>query len=215
MTRPTTPLPPRTAICVALVASLAMLAGCASVLRTRTYPALENAPAKVERVAVAPFEALDTRSDPPSPSDAQIVAHQVAEALQAQGFSVISPEDVARAIGEQQDGVAASPPRVAKLVAAQFGAQALVTGRVDRFRGRSGGQLGSTSPASVGFEITLRAAPSGEPLWTALFDETQQALSSNVLNAGRYPGGGTRWLTAEELVRWGAGEMAREMPAGR
>lgn len=199
---------------LALALSIALASGCASTIRARSHAALENTPARIERVAVAPFEALSTRSDAPSDADARLVAHQIAEALQARGLDVISPGDVARALGEAADATVPSSAELARLVAAQFGANALVTGRVDRFRGRSGGQLGSTSPASVGFEVTLRAVPSGDPLWTALFDETQHALSSNLLNIGRYPGGGTHWLTAEELVRWGAGEIAREMPAG-
>jgi hypothetical protein len=35
-----------------------------------------------------------------------------------------------------------------------------------------------------------------------------------VLQTIRYPGGGTRWLTLEELARWGAREVARDLPAG-
>jgi hypothetical protein len=67
----------------------------------------------------------------------------------------------------------------------------------------------------VAFEVTLFAAPSGQKLWSARFDETQRALSENVLNARRYPGGGTRWLTAAELARWGAQAAAGAMPADR
>jgi hypothetical protein len=47
-----------------------------------------------------------------------------------------------------------------------------------------------------------------------VFNETQRPLSSNVLVASRYPGGGSRWLSAEELARWGAEETARSMPIG-
>ena len=39
-------------------------------------------------------------------------------------------------------------------------------------------------------------------------------LSTQVsfFNVFRYPGGGTRWLTAEELSQWGASEVAQAMP---
>ena len=57
-------------------------------------------------------------------------------------------------------------------------------------------------------------APGGEQLWRATFDERQQALSENVFNAARYPGRGSRWLSAGELARWGAEEVAQVMPVG-
>ncbi len=61
--------------------------------------------------------------------------------------------------------------------------------------------------------VALYAAPSGEKLWTARFDETQESLMANPLKARRYPGGGTRWLSAAEFARWGADEMARALLA--
>jgi hypothetical protein len=60
--------------------------------------------------------------------------------------------------------------------------------------------------------VTLYTAPGSEKLWSAVFSETQQPLSSNVLSTTRYPGGGMRWLTAEELARWGAEETVRALP---
>ena len=74
-------------------------------------------------------------------------------------------------------------------------------------------RLDALLPSSVGFSVTLYAAPSGEKLWTARFDETQESLMANPLKARRYPGGGTRWLSAAEFTRWGAGEMARALLA--
>jgi hypothetical protein len=66
----------------------------------------------------------------------------------------------------------------------------------------------------VAFEVTLYAAPSGKKLWTARFDETQQSLNERPLDASRYPGGGTRWLTAAELARWGADATAESLAKG-
>ena len=58
----------------------------------------------------------------------------------------------------------------------------------------------------------LCSAPGARRLWSGQFDETQQPLSENVLSASRYPGGGSRWLTAEELATWGARETALTIP---
>jgi hypothetical protein len=44
------------------------------------------------------------------------------------------------------------------------------------------------------------------------FDRTQQSLLENVLLTPRYPGGGTRWLTAGEFAQFGAGELAAALP---
>ena len=67
--------------------------------------------------------------------------------------------------------------------------------------------------AAVGFRVTLQGAD-GRTLWSAEFDERQQPLGENVLRAGQYPGGGSRWLTAEELARWGAQETVAALPLG-
>ena len=97
------------------------------------------------------------------------------------------------------------------MAASKFGATAVLLGRVERYRERGGEAFGTSRPASVAFEVTLFSAPDGRRLWRARFDETQQSLGSNVLNAPRYPGGGTRWLSAGELARWGADAAARSL----
>ena len=58
--------------------------------------------------------------------------------------------------------------------------------------------------AGVAFGLTLYEAPSGRRLWTGRFDQTQHAANVRPLEAARYPGGGSRWLSADELARWGA-----------
>jgi hypothetical protein len=107
-------------------------------------------------------------------------------------------------------------PREAGAVAArEFGASAVMLGKVYRYRDREGQSYGASRPASVGYEVTLFEAPSGRRLWSSRFDETQQPLGENVFNAQRYPGGGTRWLTAGELARWGAEGTAQALAAFR
>lgn len=204
----------RTARSFTALALLVFAAGCAASLRERSLPALSEPHERMTRVAVAPFSAATSRGV--TLEDAALVSHQIAEALQARGLEVVPPGDVARAAGTAESAPATgSPEALARIVATRFGAQALVTGRVDRYRGRVGGPAGSTSPASVGFDVVLHTAPEGAPLWNATFDETQHGISDNLLNAFRYPGGGTRWLTVEELVRWGADEVAKRLPAGQ
>jgi len=177
--------------------------GCAPALRIRELPALADE-GEITRVAVAPFTARGATQG------ADVVAHQLAQALMERGLQVIPPSDVETALR----GAPPDPATLARVTAREFGAQAVVMGRVTRYRGLDGKSLGASSPASVAFDVTLVAAPNGEPLWKADFDETQHPLSDNLFNAFRYPGGGSRWLTAEELVRWGASEVAKDLPTG-
>jgi hypothetical protein len=97
------------------------------------------------------------------------------------------------------------------MAAKEFGATALLTGEVYRYKARQGGEFGATRSASVGFTVVLYATSDGRELWKARFDKTQPALSENVFEARRYPGGGSRWLTAAELARWGASETAKRL----
>lgn len=202
---------------VAVAAGALALGGCASVVQTRDYPGLEQAAGSIRSVAVIPFEARSraeggATKEGAEAAGAPVVARQVAEALSARGLNVIPPEDVARAM--QGAGVAADakPEQLAALAAEKFGANAIVTGQVWRYRDRRGQNLGAASPASVGFQVVLFQAPKAERLWSAAFDETQEPMSANLFNLGRYPGGGSRWLTADELSKWGAEGVADAFP---
>ncbi len=193
--------------------------GCAAPLReTRVYPALQEKHFELHKLAIAPFQAgrpVLRASDRQTvdPADAAVVSRQVAEALRARGIEVIAPEDVRTAADPAASAAdTLDPARVVSVAAEQFGADAVLVGRVLRWRDRVGEKLGAAQAASVGFEVTLLRAPDGAKLWTAVFDETQLPITDNFFNVFRYPGGGTRWLTAEELSQWGASEVAQAMP---
>jgi hypothetical protein len=202
-----------------LVLGCLLSLSCASALReARVYPALEEKHFELHKVAVAPFQAghpLVRAQDrqPVDPADAALVSKQVAEAVRARGIEVIAPEDMRTAADP-----AAGPmdtldtARLVSVAGQQFGADAVLVGTVLRWRSRVGENLGASRPAGVGFEVTLLRTPDGAKLWSAVFDETQQPITDNFFNVFRYPGGGTRWLTAEELSQWGATAVAEAMP---
>lgn len=196
----------------ALAAALAALA-CADETRFVQVQAGDE-PIPPGRLAVAPFHAVQRPGAPRLPDDASpLIGGYVASAFEARGVDVVPPSDVAAGLG-----VSIAPGEVldARAVAAaahqKFGADAVVLGNVHRFRNRSGEAMGSTQPASVGFEVRIHSAPAGRLLWVGAFDQTQVALGENLLKAPQYPGGGTRWLTAEEFARWGAGLVVNQVP---
>lgn len=215
----------------AALALVVALAGCTvRTVQQRVYPRLQEGIEPIHRVALAPFSAagdvadaerraeLDAsvgsapRTAGPGAGEGQaLVARYLAEALANQGLDVTTHEDLGRALGEA--GSSLEPREVARLAAERFGAQGVLIGNVARFRERRAG-VGEDRAASVWFEVSLYKAPEGDRLWTGVFNETQRDLSSNVLVAARYPGGGMRWLSVDELARWGAGETARSMPLG-
>jgi len=146
-------------------------------------------------------------------ADAAAIASRIAsDAFGAAGFAMIPASDVAQVFEAAGKGVPhGDKAAFAAAVAREFGATAALFGTVYRYHERRGGELGATRPASVGIELELHGAPGARLLWTARFDHTQQALSENALEAPRYPGAGSRWLSAAELTRWGLDAAAKRL----
>ena len=179
--------------------------------------------ASLGRIAVMPFYPTPElgrgipAGSPVSAADAaDLVSTFVTDALRAQGFAVVHPNDLLAAFVAQGRPLPRLDPREAGALAArEFGASAVLVGKVYRYREREGEAYGALRPASVGYEMALHEAPGGRKLWTSRFDETQQPITADVFNVQRYPGGGRRWLTAAELARWGADGTARALAAYR
>lgn len=183
---------------VALVAAL----GCVGTVVEQPYPALAERREPIRKVAVAPIAMRPEEAA----GGAKLVSRHLAEALATRGIEVVTPEDVAHL------DTGAGVPELAAAVARQFGADALLVGEITRWVERGGEALGSQQPASVGIRVTLHGAPAGERLWQGEFDRTQQALLENVLLTPRYPGAGTRWLTADEFAHFAAHELSDAVP---
>jgi hypothetical protein len=204
-----------TALCVAALAG-ALAVGCASTLRSEELPGAAE-PLQISKLAVAPFSASPrvarlALQDGGEASAADLVSRHIAEAIATSGIPIVAPEDMDRALAAVEERRGASYAREAARRAWQeFGANAVLLGEVTRYQERGGEALGTSRPAGVGFEVTLASAPDGAVVWRGVFDETQELLTTNLFNAFRYPHGGTRWLTAEEISRWGAGEVARRI----
>lgn len=99
-----------------------------------------------------------------------------------------------------------------KALGAKLDANAVLDITVTRFHERDGSDLSVNSPASAAFEMVLTHVESGMVLWAASFDETQEALSSNLLSIGKVRSRGFKWITVEELVRQGVKERLADCP---
>jgi hypothetical protein len=193
-----------------------LMLGCASAVRTVTEPALADHREALGRIAVAPLRpGTSLREDPArARAAAALVGRYLAEAMAERGIEVVAPSEVSRALGLEGREEPLDPHETSRRASTKLGAHGVLLGEVGRFRGRLGQAIGSSQPASVSFAVTLYAAPEGQPLWRAGFDETQRPLFDDLANFFRYPGRGTRWLSAEEMARWGAEEVVDALPVG-
>jgi hypothetical protein len=90
-------------------------------------------------------------------------------------------------------------------------ADAVIVGRVERYRERVGNEWGAKSPASVAFVLNLIDVRRGDTVWTARFDETQKPLSENILALGQIGERGIRWLSAEQLTGEGVRKAVAQL----
>ena len=212
--------------CARLAGALVLLSaaalGCptaAPIVKEQTFSA---SPGSLARVAVVPFyprpelQASISEAGVSAEEVASTVTSFFANELSGSGVRVIHPSDLAGAFTSQGHAVPRRDQHAAaELAQREFGATAVVLGEVYRWRERTGEALGTDRPASVGFTVTLFDAPQARRLWTSRFDETQRPLSADVRNVSRYPGGGSRWVTAHEMARWGARHAAEAMVSGQ
>jgi hypothetical protein len=105
-----------------------------------------------------------------------------------------------------------TPRQLARRLGRTVDANLMILGTVWRYRERVGSAAGVSVPASVAFDLYLIDVASGTMLWTGNFDETQQSLSYNILDVGTFFKRGVRWLTVNQLGRYGVQELVKELP---
>jgi len=81
-----------------------------------------------------------------------------------------------------------------------------------RFNERTGSSLGAEKPASVGYDLHLFRVKDSKMVWSGRFDETQQALTDDLLKLGSFLRRKGVWLKAEELASVGMDEILAKLP---
>ena len=107
------------------------------------------------------------------------------------------------------------PTRSAIQLAKELNVDFIFVGYLFRFEERIGSRIGAEKSASVGFDVHLLRMKDGKRVWEGKFDETQQALSENLLKLGSFVRRKASWLTAEELSSVGMDEMLKRLPGAK
>ncbi len=106
--------------------------------------------------------------------------------------------------------VAKTHSELVRFLAKKTEADALLYGKILRFKQRKGSGWSVQEPASVAFTLVLYDGETGKILWQGVFDETQKPLSENLLNLSLY--GKVKWLTVEELAERGLIKILKTFP---
>jgi hypothetical protein len=139
------------------------------------------------------------------------------EALRQQlGERLIPLEKVYRAFeGLTRDHTIDTPRSLAKRLGERLKADHVIIGTVWRYREKVGTARASSSPASVAFVVYIICVTDGRLLWKTAYSRTQKALSDDILRARTFFKQGARWLSVDELARYGVNEVVEKFPYKR
>jgi hypothetical protein len=181
--------------------ALTLLSGCSfgsGNLQSKRSLDLESR--RIRRIAVLPPEtsgaseqAQSQQNNPP-----EVLAKQLYSAMASlPNWQIVAESEVKQV--EQMKPSTTDAARLRQIGEMVF-ADAVMVGRVQRFRERVGDDWGVKSPASVAFVLDLIDVQRGDVIWSAQFDETQKPLSENIFGLGDISQRGVRWLSAEQLM---------------
>ena len=158
--------------------------------------AMAKSQSKIPFTAASPADARAAERDP-----AELLSKLVHSAMASLGNWQIVSESEVREIGETvpDSNETARLKTIGELVYAD----AVIVGRMQRFRERVGAEWGIKSPASVAFVLDLVDVKRGDIVWSARFDETQKSPAENIFVLGDIGQRGVKWLSAEQLTESG------------
>jgi len=180
-------------VIVAAFSCLLLLAGCASnstVIHTDQNWTAFRRGVPIDKMVVLPIE-------PESPSKEEQQAAELLTTLLFGSFSDVPRDQVDKLLAQTERG----PLKEKALgLGRLIGAHAVVYGKLDRFEQRSANGTQVQRPASVAFQLHMVDVNSGDLMWWARYDETQQAPRGDRLFMAPVFVRNPRWLTAEELA---------------
>lgn len=126
---------------------------------------------------------------------------------------MVSMEEAASVYADViRDQTLDTPRKLSQKFGENLQADLVVVGTIWRFREKGAVKEISESPASVAFAVYLIEVASGKRLWRNAFDGTQKTLSEDVLGGLKQIKMGLRWLSVNELARYGVKSVFRKFP---
>jgi len=163
---------------------------------------------------ICPICELSFKSENIKDGADRAITSYVQEALERRyGDKVIALDEVSRVYQEiPRDDTKDTPRSLAQKAGEALGADLMIAGTVWRYRDRVRDPMGPGRGASVAFDMYLMEVPSGKAVWKAKFDETQRPLTEDIRGAKKLIKKGARWLSADELARYGVEEVFKRFP---
>ena len=126
---------------------------------------------------------------------------------------VIALDEVSRIYqGIPREDTEDTPRSLARKTGEALGADLMIVGAVWRYRDRVRDPIGPGRGASVAFDMYLIEVSSRKTLWKARFDETQRPLTKDIRGVKVLIKKGAKWLSADELARYGVEEAFKKFP---
>ena len=175
---------------------------------------LESPEQPLEKPLSQPLEQLHMNAANLAEGADQILTRRVNDVLQLRfADQLVSMEDAAAGYAEAiRDQTLDTPRKLAKKFGENVHADLVVIGTIWRFREKGTVKENPDSPASVAFSVYLMEVASGKRLWRNGFDGTQKILSEDVLGGLKQIKMGLRWLSVNELARYGVKNVFRKFP---
>jgi len=163
---------------------------------------------------ICPICELSFKSENIKDGADRAITSYVQEALERRyRDKVIAFDEVSRVYQEiPRDDTKDTPRSLAQKAGEALGADLMIAGTVWRYRDRVRDPMGPGRGASVAFDMYLMEVPSGKAVWKAKFDETQRPLTEDIRGAKKLIKKGARWLSADELARYGVEEVFKRFP---
>ena len=175
---------------------------------------LESPEKPVEKPLSQPLEQLNMNAPNLAEGADRIMTRLVNEVMQIRfEDQMVSMDDAAAVYADViRDQTLGTPRKLAIKFGENLQADLVVVGTIWRFREKGTFQEMPDRPASVAFSVYLMEVASGKRLWRNSFDGTQKNLSEDVLGGLKQIKMGLRWLSVNELARYGVKSVFKKFP---
>lgn len=175
---------------------------------------LESPEEPVEKPLSQPLKQLNIDAASLAEGADQIMTRLVNDVLQIRfEDQMVSMEEAAAVYADViRDQALNTPRKMAKKFGENLHADLVVVGTIWRFQEKGTFNEMPESPASIAFSVYLMEVASGKRLWRNAFDGTQKTLSEDVLGGLKQIKLGLRWLSANELARYGVKSVFKKFP---